>query len=46
MNKTTLVDYIIHLKGVYKQYGNISISKLKYIEKSRKNKQKKWINNE
>ena len=34
--KITLADYIIHLKGVYKRYGNISISQLKHIERNRK----------
>ena len=31
--KITLAGYIIYLKGMYKRYGNISISQLKHIER-------------
>ena len=39
-NKITLSSYIAYLKGMYKQYGNISIMQLKYIERNRKKKDK------
>lgn len=35
-NKITLAGYIVYLQGVYKQYGNISITQLKHIERNRK----------
>ena len=41
--KITLAGYIIYLKGMYKRYGNISISQLKNIERNRK---KRRISNE
>jgi hypothetical protein len=35
-DKITLASYIAYLQGVYKQYGNISITQLKHIERNRK----------
>lgn len=35
-DKITLGSYIAYLKGVYKRYGNISITQLKHIERNRK----------
>ena len=42
IDKITLASYIIYLQGMYKRYGNISISQLKHIERIRK----KRISNE
>lgn len=39
-NKITLAGYIAYLQGMYKQYGNISITNLKHIERNRKRKTK------
>lgn len=39
-NKITLAGYIVYLQGMYKRYGNISITQLKYIERNRKKKDK------
>ena len=35
-SKITLDGYIVYIQGMYKRYGNISISQLKYIERNRK----------
>ena len=35
-NKITLGGYIAYLQGMYKRYGNISITQLKHIERNRK----------
>lgn len=34
-DKITLDSYIVYLQGMYKRYGNISISQLKHIERNR-----------
>jgi hypothetical protein len=34
--KITLASYIAYLKGMYRQYGNITIAQLKHIERIRK----------
>lgn len=39
-NKITLAGYIAYLQGMYKQYGNISITQLKHIERNRKRRTK------
>lgn len=39
-DKVTLAGYIAYLKGMYKRYGNITISQLKYIERNRKKEDK------
>lgn len=39
-DKITLGRYIAYLKGMYKQYGNISITQLKHIERNRKKENK------
>lgn len=35
-NKITLSSYIAYLQGMYKKYGNISITQLKHIERNTK----------
>lgn len=35
-NKITLASYIVYLQGMYKRYGNISITQQKHIERNRK----------
>lgn len=35
-SKITLAGYIVYLQGMYKRYGNISITQLKHIERNRK----------
>lgn len=35
-NKITLGGYIAYLQGMYKRYGNMSITQLKHIERNRK----------
>lgn len=35
-NKIRLSNYITYLEGMYKRYGNISITQLKHIERNRK----------
>lgn len=35
-DKITLGGYIAYLQGMYKRYGNISITQLKHIERNRK----------
>lgn len=39
-DKITLASYIAYLKGMYRRYGNISIAKLKNIERIRKKEDK------
>lgn len=39
-SKVTLGSYIVYLQGMYKQYGNISITQLKHIERNRKKEDK------
>lgn len=39
-SKITLSRYIAYLQGMYKRYGNISITQLKHIERNRKKKDK------
>nr|DAV15837.1 MAG TPA: hypothetical protein [Caudoviricetes sp.] len=40
-DKITLGSYIAYLKGMYKRYGNISITQLKHIERNRKKEDKR-----
>lgn len=40
-SKITLVGYIVYLQGMYKRYGNISITQLKHIERNRKKEDKR-----
>lgn len=35
-SKITLAGYIGYLQGMYKRYGNISITQLKHIERNKK----------
>ena len=39
-SKITLGGYIAYLQGMYKRYGNISITQLKHIERNRKKEDK------
>nr|DAM84365.1 MAG TPA: hypothetical protein [Caudoviricetes sp.] len=39
-DKITLAGYIVYLEGMYKRYGNISITQLKHIERNRKKEDK------
>lgn len=40
VDKITLAGYIVYLQGMYKRYGNISITQLKHIERNRKKGEK------